>query len=93
MAWRKQDRQITYGAAWRRARQAQLARDGYRCQIRLPACTTIATEVDHVDGVRNDPQHQRLRSACTSCHAKVTARQGQSGKTPGNPDHVQRTVW
>lgn len=52
-------------------RAAVLHRDGYRCQIRLPGCTTVATTADHVapretggDGLDN------LRAACMGCNVR-----------------------
>lgn len=33
--------------SWRRVRALVLARDGYRCQLRLDLCTTLATAVHH----------------------------------------------
>ena len=81
MTWKKtpDDRRQDakrYGPKWRKARDAQLARDRKRCQIRLDGCTTIATTVDHIIGAANDPDHKHLRSACENCHGKVTAAQG-----------------
>lgn len=50
-------------------RAAVLARDGYRCQLQRPGCTTVATTADHIapravagDGLDN------LRAACGHCN-------------------------
>jgi 5-methylcytosine-specific restriction endonuclease McrA len=58
--------------AWRRVRAAVLERDGYRCQLRLPGCTTAATEVHHTVGreVSGDDPGQ-LVAACRSCNQRV----------------------
>jgi 5-methylcytosine-specific restriction endonuclease McrA len=48
-----------------------LARDGYRCKIRGPRCTGVATEVDHVvlksQGGRDEPPN--LRASCVACNS------------------------
>lgn len=50
-------------------RKEVFARDGGRCQLRLPGCTVIATVADHIapretagDGVEN------LQAACAPCN-------------------------
>jgi 5-methylcytosine-specific restriction endonuclease McrA len=49
-----------------------LARDGFRCQIRLEGiCTVTATEVDHVDPLAlygPTCDLSRLRAACGPCN-------------------------
>lgn len=71
-----------------RIAKAVLTRDGHRCQLKLPGCTTIATQVDHVrpretsgDGEDN------LVASCAWCN-------GSKGK-PGraDPDPTPRTRW
>jgi 5-methylcytosine-specific restriction endonuclease McrA len=93
---RRQDAQ-RYGAAWRRARDAQLRKANWRCEIRIQGvCIGAASEVDHVDGAENDPQHRNLRAACKPCHDKVTAQQGggfRSRRVPRDPDPRPRTEW
>ncbi len=59
------------GPEWKAVRLQVLARDGYRCMIRLPGCTGRATQVDHIvsmsnGGSRLDPAN--LRAACRSCN-------------------------
>lgn len=54
-----------------RVRLPVLARDGYRCQIRGPKCTVVATDVDHIVSWRHggeliDPSN--LRAACPTCN-------------------------
>jgi len=89
----------TYGANWRRKRLAQLERDRWRCQLRLPGCQGAASEVDHILGAEQDPDHQALRSVCSSCHKQRTAQQGGGFRTnPGkrraaDPPHRPNTRW
>jgi 5-methylcytosine-specific restriction endonuclease McrA len=71
------------GPAWQKLRLKILARDGNRCQIRLPGCTVKAEAVDHVvpwryGGEWYDPAN--LRAACTRCN---TARSNR--RTPSRP--------
>lgn len=60
-----------YDAAWQRIRKVILARDDYRCRLRLSRCTRIATTVDHIvplsaGGPRLDPEN--LQAACSQCN-------------------------
>ena len=57
--------------AWRRIRARRLAMDGRRCQLRIPGCTTIATEVHHTLGKSNSDDITHLVSACHNCNVKV----------------------
>jgi hypothetical protein len=96
MAWRKQDRTGNYDTAWRRARLACLRRTRWRCEIRLEGiCIGAASEVDHIDGIANDPHHRRIRAACEPCHKHVTARQGvrARGGRGADPQPRPRTNW
>lgn len=59
------------GRPWQRTRRHILERDNYRCQIQLPGCTILATEVDHIQplargGPPLDPAN--LRAACRHCN-------------------------
>ena len=86
----------TYGAKWRKARNAAMSAAKGRCQIRLPGCTIAATEVDHELGAQNDPDHRHLRAACKRCHEQVTARQGNDARRasgPPDPGVQARTAW
>ena len=74
-------------AAWKKLRRKILQRDGHRCQIRLPGCTTIATEVDHTIGKVYGDNPDHLRAACSHCN-----------KSQGNPERhdppaTPRTNW
>jgi 5-methylcytosine-specific restriction endonuclease McrA len=75
--------------AWRKVRTLVLARDGRRCRLKLPGCTTIATTVHHTLGkahpAGDDPAH--LVAACQHCNGSV-----------GDPSSVDppvqaRTAW
>lgn len=90
-ARRKSD--ATYGTPeYRRARLACLKAARWKCQIRLEGCQGAASQADHVDQAANDPHHQNLRAACRSCHAKVTADQGNRAKRH-DPAPQPRTKW
>jgi 5-methylcytosine-specific restriction protein A len=55
---------------WRTLRAQILARDGYRCQLRLPGCLGEATEVDHIQTRHNGggDQPHNLRASCEKCN-------------------------
>lgn len=59
--------------AHRRARAFVLARDGGRCQVRIPGvCTTVATCAHHTLGksvTGDDPAH--MVASCTACNLHV----------------------
>ena len=97
MPWETARKDPAYGrAAWKRARLTCLRRAKWRCEIRLDGCIGAASEVDHTDGLVNDPGHKRLRAACKPCHATVTAQQGNDAKrTSGgtDPQPRPRTAW
>ncbi len=93
MPWRPQDRRASYGADYRRKRDAAMRNANWRCEIRIEGiCIGAASECDHIDGVANDPDHLRLRAACKPCHAHVTARQ-RGPRAPRDPGPVSRTNW
>jgi 5-methylcytosine-specific restriction endonuclease McrA len=46
-----------------------LERDGYQCQVRLPGCTAIATDADHI-GDRMDHRLENLQAACSHCNQR-----------------------
>ena len=50
-----------------------------QCQLGLPGCTRIATEVDH-KGASTDHRLSMLRGVCHPCHAKRTAQQAADAK-------------
>ena len=62
--------------AWRRVRAAVLTRDGHRCQIKGPKCTTVATQVHHTVAWSGDPASaplDTLVSACSWCNGHLGA--------------------
>ena len=57
--------------AWKKVRAACLARDGFRCQLRLPGCRGRASSADHIlklewGGAPYDLAN--LQAACVSCN-------------------------
>ncbi len=75
--------------AWRKLRLEILARDNWKCRIRIPEkCTGEATQVHHTLGRKvtgDDPAH--LESACAPCNRAV----GEPGKRTIRPE--PRTTW
>lgn len=74
--------------AWRNTRRAVLNRDGHRCQLRLPGCTTNATHVHHTQGreaTGDDLAH--LVAACQHCNLKV------GDPRPHDPPPKTRREW
>jgi 5-methylcytosine-specific restriction endonuclease McrA len=72
--------------AWRRLRLAVLDRDGWRCQLQGPGCTTVATCVDHVTARADggdcwDPTN--LRAACRPCNGRGGAALANARRRPG----------
>ena len=57
-----------------------LSRDGYRCRIQGPRCTSLATEVDHIEARGAGGRHglakawndrdENLRGVCKTCHTE-----------------------
>jgi 5-methylcytosine-specific restriction endonuclease McrA len=65
-----------HSRTWRRIRLAVLDRDGWRCQIAGPECSSVATCVDHIvprseGGAMWDPAN--LRAACRRCNGRRSA--------------------
>lgn len=65
-----------YDHNWHKVRKQVLERDGHRCQLGLPGCTSSARHVDHIvplaeGGARLDPDN--LRASCQSCNLRRTA--------------------
>jgi hypothetical protein len=57
--------------AWRRVRARVLSRDGYRCQLRLPGCTDVATCVHHKLGKNVSDRDEDCCAACVSCNNTI----------------------
>jgi 5-methylcytosine-specific restriction endonuclease McrA len=47
-----------------------LERDGYKCQLGLPGCKMVATEVDHIVNWRRggSSEPENLQASCGSCN-------------------------
>lgn len=61
-------------ADWRKVtRPMVLNRDGHRCRLMLPGCTTTATSVHRLPerGPYHDSDLSAYVSACAKCHGKV----------------------
>jgi 5-methylcytosine-specific restriction endonuclease McrA len=74
--------------AWRKIRAYVLARDGHRCQLKLPGCSVTATHVHHTrDWALVGDNPAQLVAACVFCN--------QSTGDPGrhDPDPTPRTRW
>jgi 5-methylcytosine-specific restriction protein A len=68
---------------WSKTRRLVLARDGHRCQLRIPGiCTVTATEVDHIRprAVGGGDELENLRSVCRPCH--LSRGMDESGRAP-----------
>jgi len=73
--------------AWRRTRALVLARDGHRCQLKLPGCTTTATHVHHVLGKAHGDDPAQLLAACAHCNLSTGDPSGH------DPQPQPRTRW
>jgi 5-methylcytosine-specific restriction endonuclease McrA len=68
--WQGSTRAYRLPGNWKRLRASILDRDGGVCQIRLPGCTGLATEVDHIRP-GDDHSESNLRAACQSCNQRA----------------------
>ena len=63
---------------WAVLRKLVLRRAMYRCEIQLPGCSELATEVDHIisrmDG--GSDELSNLRAACKPCNLRKGAASG-----------------
>lgn len=84
--WNRSPRTASAGRtgnrAWREQRAKVLQRDGHQCQLRLPGCTVIATEVDHVIAVHlgGGDANTNLQAACHPCHVRKTATEAAAAR-------------
>ncbi len=72
-----------YRGPWLTLRLAVLARDGYRCQLRLPNCKGQATQVDHIIGLAQGGQPwnpDNCRASCRSCNVAKGNRDNPRGQ-------------
>ena len=102
MSWRnnsddRRQSSARYGADWRRKREACLRAANWRCEIKIPGvCIHSASEVDHIIGAANDPEHRFIRAACKPCHRHVTSQQGHDarrGRRTADPAPQPREQW
>lgn len=66
--WREGSR----GADWKRVRLLVLERDGYRCRLQLPGCTTVASHAHHTRSrsmVGDDPRY--IVASCPHCNQSL----------------------
>jgi hypothetical protein len=67
----ERDQAVYRTKQWRNLRAGIFERDGYRCKIAGPKCTTVATQVDHIvpmsaGGAPYDSDN--LRASCRACN-------------------------
>jgi hypothetical protein len=82
---------------WRKIRDRVLARDGHRCQLRLPGCTGRAEHVHHVHGKAAGDGFRNLLAACAHCNLSLgdptkPKRSGSRRPAP-DPPVEPRTLW
>lgn len=65
-----------------------LRRDGYRCQVKHLACTTLATHAHHLDGKAAGDDPNRIVASCMSCN--LTEGDPVKGR---DPEPVVRPWW
>jgi 5-methylcytosine-specific restriction endonuclease McrA len=79
--------------AYRRARAATLKRDGYRCQLRLPGCTEVATQVDHIVPMSKNGDPLSLANCRASCAHCNQSRGAGDRERIGSPPHRTVATW
>ena len=87
---------------WKQTRKYVLARDGYRCMLRMKGCTGRATQADHIidvaDGGSDDPSN--CQAACQNCNNakkweryRRRQRRGSDLQRWDGPPASQRQRW
>ena len=75
--YHNQDAQKLYGTArWQRLRRLQLSKEPWCAECLLSNIYTPATDVDHIQPHRGNPQlfyKGPFQSLCHSCHSRKTA--------------------
>ena len=69
-------------AVWQRLSRRCLARDGHRCQIRLPGCLGVATQSDHIVELQDGGAPYdlaNLQAACSFCNTSKSRRRKRPG--------------
>jgi 5-methylcytosine-specific restriction endonuclease McrA len=66
----------TSSSGWKKLRAEVLERDGYVCQVRLPACEGRATHVHHIEAAAwgGEDTHANLQAACARCNLSKAQR-------------------
>jgi 5-methylcytosine-specific restriction protein A len=69
-----------YAAGWPKIRALKL-QDNPLCEIKLPGCLTLATEVDHIKTIDERPdlrlEWPNLQSACKPCNVRKAREKGE----------------
>lgn len=68
----KKKNQLYTTRAWRNLRPRIFERDGGICQVGLPGCTKMATQVDHIHPIvyGGAPYDEtNLRASCAKCNS------------------------
>lgn len=89
MAWEGSNRRSRLPADWPKIRERVLRRDGYRCRFvdyTGLRCREQATEVDHIEAMKDDHRDEALQSLCERHHAS------KSGSEGGRASAVQSAV-
>lgn len=81
-AWSGSTRRQRLPRDWPTIRRRILERDGWRCQLNYPGCTTAATDVDHITR-GDDHRDTNLQAACPTCHAKKSSAEGHQAQGNG----------
>lgn len=63
---------------WRKI-QARILRRDPTCSLRLPGCTVVSTEVDHIVD-RDDHSDGNLQGVCHECHMRKTQAEAAAGR-------------
>lgn len=87
MAWQSSTRSRRLPPNWRTIRTRILRRDQHTCRLRLPGCTELATQVDHIQP-GDDHSPDNLRASCAHCNARAniaTRPKPASRKRPTEP--------
>jgi 5-methylcytosine-specific restriction endonuclease McrA len=76
--------------AWRKIRAYVLARDQYRCQLKIEGvCTTFASHAHHLDGKAAGDDPARIVAACKECNLHI----GDPARAPSDPEPAGSTWW
>ena len=74
--WKDSIRGDYFPDNWKVLAEEVLGEANYVCQVGGHRCTGIATEVDHIDGNRENHERENLQAICTDCHKEKSSREG-----------------